>query len=83
MTFSGLTGTNSAAWDWLRCLAVGGTAPAVLNAANEVAVNSFLNHKITFDRIPTVIERALTLHKTRPNPEIQDILEADQQTVIL
>ncbi len=61
-------------------LALGGTAPAVLNAANEVAVNSFLNHKISFDKIPTVIERALTMHKTRPNPEIQDIIEIDRQT---
>ena len=61
-------------------LALGGTAPTVLNAANEVAVSAFLNHKISFDKIPTLIERALTLHKTRPNPEIQDILEVDQQT---
>lgn len=61
-------------------LALGGTAPAVLNAANEVAVNSFLNHKISFDKIPTVIERALTLHQTGPNTEIQDIIEADRQT---
>ncbi len=61
-------------------LALGGTAPAVLNAANEVAVNSFLNHKISFDKIPTMIERALTLHKTCPNPEIQDIIEIDRQT---
>jgi 1-deoxy-D-xylulose-5-phosphate reductoisomerase len=73
--------------DKFRCLglaydalALGGTAPAVLNAANEVAVHSFLNHKISFDKIPTVIERALTLHKTRQNPEIQDIIETDQQT---
>jgi 1-deoxy-D-xylulose-5-phosphate reductoisomerase len=61
-------------------LALGGTAPTVLNAANEVAVSSFLNHKISFDKIPTVIERALTLHKTRTNPEIQDIIEIDRQT---
>jgi 1-deoxy-D-xylulose-5-phosphate reductoisomerase len=73
--------------DKFRCLglaydalALGGTAPAVLNAANEVAVNSFLNHDISFDKIPTIIERALTLHKTRSNPEIQDIIEVDQQT---
>jgi 1-deoxy-D-xylulose-5-phosphate reductoisomerase len=63
-----------------NALALGGTAPTVLNAANEVAVSSFLNHKISFDQIPTVIERALTMHKTRPNPEIQDIIETDRQT---
>lgn len=73
--------------DKFRCLglaydalALGGTAPTVLNAANEVAVHSFLNHKISFDKIPIVIERALTLHKTRSNPEIQDIIEIDHQT---
>ena len=61
-------------------LALGGTAPAALNAANEVAVHSFLNRKISFDKIPTVIERALVLHKTRSNPDIHDIIEADRQT---
>jgi len=61
-------------------LALGGTAPAVLNAANEVAVNAFLNKKISFEKIPTVIERSLNLHKTRSNPDIQDIVEADRQT---
>jgi 1-deoxy-D-xylulose-5-phosphate reductoisomerase len=73
--------------DKFRCLglaydalSLGGTAPAVLNAANEVAVNSFLARKISFDKIPTVIERALTLHKTRSNPDIQEIIEADHQT---
>ncbi|MCX6132493.1 MAG: 1-deoxy-D-xylulose-5-phosphate reductoisomerase [Ignavibacteriales bacterium] len=73
--------------DKFRCLglaydalALGGTAPAVLNAANEVAVNSFLSRKISFEKIPTVIERALTLHKTRLNPDIHDIIEADRQT---
>lgn len=73
--------------DKFRCLglaydalALGGTAPAVLNAANEVAVSLFLSHAISFEKIPTVIERALTLHKTRLNPDIHDIIEADRQT---
>ncbi|HTY37686.1 MAG TPA: 1-deoxy-D-xylulose-5-phosphate reductoisomerase [Bacteroidota bacterium] len=73
--------------DKFRCLglaydalALGGTAPAVLNAANEVAVHSFLNRGISFDKIPTVIERALALHKTRTNPDIDDIIEADRET---
>lgn len=61
-------------------LALGGTAPAVLNAANEVAVKAFLERAISFEKIPTVIERALTRHKTRPGPDIQDIIEADRQT---
>jgi 1-deoxy-D-xylulose-5-phosphate reductoisomerase len=73
--------------DKFRCLglaydalSLGGTAPAVLNAANEVAVKSFLDRKISFDKIPTVIERALTLHDTRSNPDMRDIIEADHQT---
>lgn len=74
-------------WEKFRCLrlaydalGLGGTAPTVLNAANEVAVSFFLNHKISFDKIPAVIERALSMHKTRSNPEIQDIIEADHET---
>jgi len=60
-------------------LSLGGTAPAVLNAANEMAVSAFLQHRITFEKIPVVIERALSLHKTRPNPDLQDIIEADRR----
>ena len=60
-------------------LSLGGTAPAILNAANEMAVSAFLQHRISFEKIPIVIERALSLHKTRPNPDLQDIIEADRQ----
>jgi 1-deoxy-D-xylulose-5-phosphate reductoisomerase len=60
-------------------LSLGGTAPAILNAANEMAVNAFLQRRISFEKIPVVIERALSLHKTLPNPELQDIIEADRQ----
>jgi len=63
-----------------EALALGGTAPTVLNAANEVAVHSFLNRAISFERIPVVIERALALHKNRLNPDLHDIVEADRQT---
>ena len=60
-------------------LSLGGTAPAVLNAANEMAVSAFLQRRISFEKIPIVIERALSLHKTRPSPDLQDIIEADRQ----
>jgi 1-deoxy-D-xylulose-5-phosphate reductoisomerase len=60
-------------------LALGGTAPAVLNAANEIAVRAFLEHRITFEKIPLVIERALSLHKTLASPDLQEIIEADRQ----
>jgi len=42
-----------------RALKIGGTAPAVLNAANEIAVELFLGGKISFNRIPHLIEYAL------------------------
>jgi 1-deoxy-D-xylulose-5-phosphate reductoisomerase len=57
---------------------VGGTLPAVLNAANEVAVNAFLNQLIAFVEIPQVVERAMDKHAVVSNPELADILGADQ-----
>jgi 1-deoxy-D-xylulose-5-phosphate reductoisomerase len=60
-------------------LSLGGTAPAILNAANELAVSAFLQHRISFEKIPLVIERALSLHKSLPSPDLQDIMEADRQ----
>ncbi len=61
-------------------LALGGTAPAAMNAANEVAVKAFLDRKISFEKIPVVIERSLNVHKIRTNPDIHDITEADSLT---
>jgi 1-deoxy-D-xylulose-5-phosphate reductoisomerase len=55
----------------------GGTAPAVLNAANEVAVFGFLEKKIKFTRIPEVIEETLSKHQVKSSPQVEDILEAD------
>ncbi|MEX0736258.1 MAG: 1-deoxy-D-xylulose-5-phosphate reductoisomerase [Bacteroidota bacterium] len=62
-----------------HALALGGTAPAALNAANETAVGAFLERKISFDRIPEMLEGALNHHRVRPSPEIQHIIEADEQ----
>ncbi|HEY4613800.1 MAG TPA: 1-deoxy-D-xylulose-5-phosphate reductoisomerase [Bacteroidota bacterium] len=61
-------------------LATGGTAPAVLNAANEIAVEAFLDKRISFKQIPELIDRALGNHTPHRSPELQDILEADQTT---
>jgi len=55
----------------------GGTAPAVLNAANEVAVNLFLQEKLSFIRITEVIEEVLSRQGVEPNPNLDDILEKD------
>jgi len=55
----------------------GGTAPAVFNAANEVAVASFLDGELPFVRIPEVIERVLEAHEPAPIDCLDAILEAD------
>ncbi len=54
------------------------TLPAVLNAANEVAVESFLAGKIRFAEIPACIERVLEKHNAVSHPVLEDIVEADQ-----
>lgn len=56
---------------------IGGTMPAVLNAANEVAVNRFLNHQIPFMSIPKTIEQVMSRHRTSQSPTLDDILDAD------
>lgn len=60
-------------------LQVGGTAPTVLNAANEVAVAQFIEGKITFDRIPALVERALEVHTPRLHPSLEEVLAVDQE----
>lgn len=55
----------------------GGTAPAILNAANEVAVASFLNEELKFTDIPHVVEQALKNLTSRPADSLTEILEDD------
>ncbi len=55
-----------------------GTAPAVLNAANEVAVNQFLNGQIGFLDVAAVNEEVLSAHQGTPEPNIEEVLEADR-----
>jgi 1-deoxy-D-xylulose-5-phosphate reductoisomerase len=59
-------------------LELGGTAPSVLNAANEVAVESFLLRKLSFDKIPMLVRKVLSAHKVKNNPSLEEILEADR-----
>jgi 1-deoxy-D-xylulose-5-phosphate reductoisomerase len=56
----------------------GGTATAVLNGANEVAVDLFLRGKIGFYDIPRLVEKALSTIRNVPNPTLDDILAADE-----
>jgi 1-deoxy-D-xylulose-5-phosphate reductoisomerase len=57
----------------------GGSAPAVLNAANEVAVHRFLNRQLGFEAIPTVIRRALDFSPPRPVRSVEEVLEVDRE----
>jgi 1-deoxy-D-xylulose-5-phosphate reductoisomerase len=56
---------------------IGGTMPAVLNGANEVAVEAFLQEKIGFTDMTTLIADALAHHQCKMTPTIDDILAAD------
>ncbi len=56
----------------------GGTMPAVLNAANEVAVQAFLDETITFPDIPAVIEATMAQHTPVPITEAATAIKADQ-----
>jgi 1-deoxy-D-xylulose-5-phosphate reductoisomerase len=60
------------------CGKSGGSAPAVLNAANEIAVARFLRGEITFLAIERIVEQVCSLHKSIANPSLEEIMEADQ-----
>jgi 1-deoxy-D-xylulose-5-phosphate reductoisomerase len=56
---------------------VGGTLPAVLNAANEVAVEAFVNRKINFPQITETVRRTMDAHKVVLHATLEQIMEAD------
>lgn len=71
-------------YDRFRCLRMafecgraGGTAPAVFNAANEVAVARFLRGEIAFLHIETILEKVLERHAVEHHPDLDAILAAD------
>ena len=55
----------------------GGTLPAVLNAANEVAVAAFLDRRISFPRIWQLVETVIEQHRSINHPSLEAIIEAD------
>lgn len=61
-----------------QAMAKGGTAPAILNAANEVAVEAFLTGKLPFIAIPQLIEAVLTQLPMSPANNLDTILNADR-----
>jgi 1-deoxy-D-xylulose-5-phosphate reductoisomerase len=56
---------------------IGGTLPAVLNAANEVAVNAFVKRSINFPQISELVGRVMDRHAVLAHPRLEQILEAD------
>jgi 1-deoxy-D-xylulose-5-phosphate reductoisomerase len=61
-----------------RSLVDGESMPAVMNAANEVAVEAFLAGRIKFTEIVELIERTMDLHRVHPLKTIEDALNADK-----
>jgi len=61
-----------------RACKTGGTLPAVLNAANEIAVHAFLNSHMPFNKIPEIIRDIMDAHALVIRPSLDDILEADR-----
>ncbi len=62
-----------------RAFEMGGTAPAALSAAGEVAVYAFLEQRISFLEIEGLCARLLDVHENRENPTLEQILQADEQ----
>jgi 1-deoxy-D-xylulose-5-phosphate reductoisomerase len=62
------------AFDALR---EGGTTPAVLNAANEVAVQAFLSRRLDFPGIPSLVGKVLGRHRPSPVTSLETVLQAD------
>ncbi len=60
-----------------RALEAGGTMPAVLNAANEVAVQAFLDGRARFTDIPEIICKVMDMHRPVAASSLGEILEAD------
>ena len=56
---------------------IGATLPAVLNAANEVAVEAFCQRKIRFDQISQMVRKVMDRHQVVTRPSLTQILEAD------
>ena len=56
-----------------------GTLPAVMNAANEVAVEAFLQGNLTFPRIWELVEEVMAGHKVMDAPSLETLLAADQE----
>ncbi len=78
LTFEAPRTTDFPALDLARHAGdTGGTLPAVLNAANEVAVAAFLEGRTSFPQIWHTVERVMTTHTVIPHPTLEDLIAAD------
>ena len=78
LTFEAPRTTDFPALDLARHAGdTGGTLPAVLNAANEVAVAAFLEGRTSFPQIWHTVERVMTAHTVIPHPTLEDLIAAD------
>jgi 1-deoxy-D-xylulose-5-phosphate reductoisomerase len=55
----------------------GGTMPAVMNGANEVAVRAFLTREIGFTDIVRIVEKVMSIHQSSPAESLESVLESD------
>ena len=60
-----------------KALKIGGTMPAALNAANEIAVQAFLDDVIRLSDVPKIIESVMNEHESKPAISLEVILETD------
>jgi 1-deoxy-D-xylulose-5-phosphate reductoisomerase len=60
-----------------RAIEMGGTAPAVVNAADEVVVQAFLDKKLLFSDIPKIVADTLEAHTVQPADRLESVMEAD------
>jgi len=60
-----------------QSIEIGETMPAVLNAANEIAVSAFLGGSLKFTEIPLFLQRVMQEHEVRTVHTVEDILKAD------
>ena len=66
-----------------KAIDLGGIMPTVLNAANEIAVEAFLNEQIRFTDIPLIIERCMDKFEIKPASTLEIILDIDKQARVV
>ncbi len=63
-----------------EAMKLGGNMPCIINAANEIVVEAFLNKKVTFLQMPDIIEKAMQKVAFVEKPEIDDLIETNSET---